>query len=84
MSLTAAPCRRRDIPRLSSIAAALFNIANADAASQRQAMSSYGADASNTARQADESSVNVVLSAQGQNALAAEQAAQASAANLAM
>jgi hypothetical protein len=67
----------------SSIAAALFNIANADAASQRQAMSSNGAEASNTALQADESSTNVVLSAQGQNALAAEQAAKASAANAA-
>ncbi len=67
----------------SSISAALFAIANADAASQRQAMSDKGTGTSETAPQAAEASTDVVLSAQAQSALAAEEAAKASAANAA-
>lgn len=68
---------------LSFISGPLFAIANADAASQRAAMSASQTGTSGQAQQDTESSTNVVLSAQGQSALAAAQAAAASAANAA-
>ncbi len=68
---------------LSFISGPLFAIANADATSQRAAMSTNQTGTSGEAQQGTESSTNVVLSAQGQSALSAAQAAQARAANAA-